>query len=403
MEEPAPPVVPPAVLPQPDAAAFDDPEAQSRRLGALRAVLAEQGADAMLVRSTSNVAWLTAFDGVFDDEAAHGLLVMGSAAVLHTDSRYESAARSAAARAEGVSVSVERTSHGAFAVQSVAPAAASASLFKRTKPVALAIEDSMTLAEFRALRSEVAKQKAPLKLKETSQAVLRLRAVKSRSEVARMRAAQAITDAAFVHIVGFMRPGMTEREVQRELEDFMLRQGAQGLAFSSIVAAGAHAASPHAIAGDTQLESGMCVVLDFGARAFGYCSDMTRTVFLGDPAPRLRSAYQTVRQANEAVEAALRPGVTGKAMHELAESVLESGGFGGAMGHGLGHGVGIDVHELPNLSPRNPDALVAGNVVTVEPGIYQEGEFGMRLEDFGVVTDEGFEVFTALSHDLVVL
>nr|WP_315897619.1 type II 3-dehydroquinate dehydratase [Xiamenia xianingshaonis] len=399
MEEPACP----AVLPQPDAAALDDPEAQSRRLGALRAVLAEQGADAMLVRSTSNVAWLTAFDDVFDDEAAHGLLVTGSAAVLHTDSRYESAARSAAARAEGVSVSVERTSHGAFAVRSVAPAAASASLFKRTKPAALAIEDSMTLAEFRALRSEVAKQKAPLKLKETSQAVLRLRAVKSRSEVARMRAAQAITDAAFAHIVGFMRPGMTEREVQRELEDFMLRQGAQGLAFSSIVAAGAHAASPHAIAGDTRLESGMCVVLDFGARAFGYCSDMTRTVFLGDPAPRLRSAYQTIRQANEAVEAALRPGVTGKAMHELAESVLESGGFGGAMGHGLGHGVGIDVHELPNLSPRNPDALVAGNVVTVEPGIYQEGEFGMRLEDFGVVTDEGFEVFTASPHDPVVL
>ncbi len=398
-EEPAPLVA----QPQADAAALDDPAAQSRRLGALRAVLAEQGADAMLVRSTSNVAWLTAFDGVFDDEAAHGLLVTGSSAVLHTDSRYESAARSAAASAEGVSVSVERTSHGAFAVQSVAPAAASASLFKRTKPATLAIEDSMTLAEFRALRSEVAKQKAPLKLKETSQAVLRLRAVKSRSEVARMRAAQAISDAAFAHIVGFMRPGMTEREVQRELEDYMLRQGAQGLAFPSIVAAGAHAASPHAVASDVRLESGMCVVLDFGARVFGYCSDMTRTVFLGDPAPRLRSAYQTIRQANEAVEAALRPGVTGKAMHELAESVLESGGFGGAMGHGLGHGVGIDVHELPNLSPRNPDALVAGNVVTVEPGIYLEGEFGMRLEDFGVVTDEGFEVFTASSHDPVVL
>ena len=118
---------------------------------------------------------------------------------------------------------------------------------------------------------------------------------------------------------------------------------------------------------------------------------------------RLRSAYETLRRANEQVERALRPGVTGKEMHELAERVLDEGGFGGLMGHGLGHGVGLDIHELPNLSPRNEAPLVAGNVVTVEPGIYVPGEFGMRLEDFGVVTEEGFQVFTQSTHDMVII
>ena len=183
----------------------------------------------------------------------------------------------------------------------------------------------------------------------------------------------------------------------------MERQGAWGLAFSSIVAAGANGASPHAIPGATVLEAGQCVVLDFGARAWGYCSDMTRTVFLGEPDPEMRAAYEAIRRANEEVEALLHPGVTGRAAHKHAEAVLAEAGFGGAMGHGLGHGVGIDIHEEPVLSPRNDRELVAGNVVTVEPGIYLPGRFGMRLEDFGVITDDGFDVFTQSTHDLVVI
>ncbi len=196
---------------------------------------------------------------------------------------------------------------------------------------------------------------------------------------------------------------MTEREVQIELEDFMRRHGAEGLAFPSIVATGPNGASPHAIPGATRLEAGQCVVLDFGARACGYCSDMTRTVFLGEPDEHLRAAYEAIRQANEQVEAALRPGVTGKDMHELAERVLADHGFAGKMGHSLGHGVGIDIHEEPNLSPRNPHPLVPGNVVTVEPGVYLSGEFGMRLEDFGVITHDGFAVFTQSTHDMVII
>lgn len=218
-----------------------------------------------------------------------------------------------------------------------------------------------------------------------------------------MRGAQSITDAAFSHIIQYMKPGMTERQVQLELEEFMLRHGAQGLAFPSIVATGANGASPHAIPGATMLEAGQCVVLDFGAKSYGYCSDMTRTVFLGEPEGEMRAAWDTLRAANEAVEAMLAPGVTGKEAHELAESVLTEGGFAGRMGHGLGHGVGLDIHEEPVLAPRNEQPLVAGNVVTVEPGIYLPGKFGMRLEDFGVITDDGFDVFTQSTHEMVVI
>lgn len=309
---------------------------------------------------------------------------------------------------------------------------------------ALGIEDSITLAEFRQLEaafavsgagagseagttvaattsapattSASATAPAPATtpaptpapapaptLRETSGLVLGLRAAKDADEVRRMRAAQAITDAAFAHITRFMRPGMTEREVQLELEGYMLSHGASGLAFSSIVATGANGASPHAIPGDTRLEAGQCVVMDFGARALGYCSDMTRMVFLGQPEGRMLAAWKTLRRANEEVEALLRPGVTGRQAHELAERILDEGGFGGCMGHGLGHGVGIDVHEEPVLAPRNERALVPGNVVTVEPGIYIAGDFGMRLEDFGVITEDGFEVFTQSTHDLVVI
>ena len=426
-----------------------------KRLARLRGACAAGGMDAFYVRDTSNIRWLTGFDGVFDEERAHALLVTQDAVALHTDSRYAEAAL-AAAGGTGVEVDVARMTHAAFAAERMRRAAerSDARTGGVPKRATLGIEDAITLAEYRQLQRAFGEKAACAadagvpdaagamdagvpdaagamdagvpdaagvpgaasvedagaasacpgsRLRETSDVVVGLRAVKDAGEIARMRAAQAVTDAAFAHIVSFMRPGMTERAVQVELEGFMRRHGADDLAFPSIVATGANGASPHAVPGDTVLEAGQCVVLDFGAKARGYCSDMTRTVFLGEPDARLRSAYETLRRANEQVERALRPGVTGKEMHELAERVLDEGGFGGLMGHGLGHGVGLDIHELPNLSPRNEAPLVAGNVVTVEPGIYVPGEFGMRLEDFGVVTEEGFQVFTQSTHDMVII
>lgn len=378
------------------------PALAAPRLARLRAACADAGVDAFLVRDSSNVAWLTALDGVFDDEAAHALLVTSCDAVLHTDSRYAEAARAVAAREGAVAVDDSRSTHAAFA-EATLRGDGDPSGEGTARYGSLGIEDSIALVEYRRLEATFAGDGVRCELRETSGLVRRLRAAKEPSEIARLRAAQAVTDAAFAHIVGFMRPGLTEREVQIELEDFMRRHGAEGLAFPSIVATGANAASPHAVPGDAKLEAGQCVVLDFGARAHGYCTDMTRTVFLGAPSDRMRAAYEAVRAANERAEALLKPGITGKEAHELAEAVLAEHGFGGAMGHSLGHGVGIDIHEEPNLSPRNDEPLAVGNVVTVEPGVYLPGEFGMRLEDFGVVVEGGFEVFTRSLHDMVVL
>lgn len=378
------------------------------RIDRVRAFMREEGFDAFYLRDLSNIAWLTAFDGVFDDEPAHLLLITQEEAVLHTDSRYYQAAF-AAAEGSSFEVVTRSSSHAAFALGRLASVPSEASVVvvstpsSGASPLSLAIESSMTLGEYRALEKACEELGAHVRFPETQGVLLGLRAVKDAQERERMREAQAVTDAAFAHIVGFIQPGQTEREIQLELESFMMKQGAFCLAFSSIVATGAQGANPHAIPGEARLEEGHALVLDFGARARGYCSDMTRTVFIGQPDETMKRAYQTLRDANEAVAAMLRPGVTGRQAHELAEQILSDAGFAGKMGHSLGHGVGIDVHEEPVLALRNEQPLEEGNVVTVEPGIYIPGCFGMRLEDFGVVTDDGFEVFTQSSHDMVII
>ena len=374
------------------------------RLERLRNAAAENGIRTFLVRDTASIEWLTAFDGVFDDEQAHALLVTPHDAVLHTDSRYSGAARKAAQGEGVIAIDDARQGHGEWVADVFTARHASAPAGSPApESIVLGIEDSMTLAAFRALEGALAKAPASPQLLETSGFVRSLRAVKEPSEVARMKAAQAITDAAFEHIVEFMSEGMTELEVKRELEETMRRLGAEGLAFDSIVASGPNGAAPHSIAGERRLQAGDMVVMDFGARKGGYCSDMTRTVCVGEATPLAREVFAAVREANEAVEAMVRPGRTGAAMHHLAEDVLAHNGFAGKMGHGLGHGVGIDIHELPVLSPRNETPLEVGNVVTVEPGVYLPGEIGCRLEDFGVVTEDGFEVFTKSTHELVII
>ena len=358
------------------------------RIERLQQQLTGEGLDAFLVRETPNIAYLTGFEGVFDDERAHALLVQDGRAILHTDSRYANACKQAAETGGSlVQIDDEAVPYAEW-------------LAKCITQGTLGIEDSISLAEFHKLEEAMAES---VQLRETKAVVSKLRQVKDAAELGHMRAAQAITDAAFSHIVTVMKPGMTEREVAHELDNFMFAQGADALAFPTIVATGPNAANPHAQPGETALEAGQCVVMDFGARVAGYCSDMTRTVFLGEPNEKLARAYAALREANETVEAMLKPGITGAAAHQKALDVLEEAGFGGTMGHGLGHSLGLEIHEDPVLSPRYQEALQAGNVLTVEPGIYIPGEFGMRLEDFGVLTESGFEVFTQSTHDLVLV
>lgn len=374
---------------------YDDAALRSfERLNLLRLACARLGVGALYVRDTPNIRWLTALDEVFDEERAHALLVAANLALLHTDSRYAQAFKRVLEEHQvDITLNDAKKSHVRFAFDTLNPSG------QESFNAKLGFEDNISYAEFaRLVDAFTAEWLAP-----TTDIVLKLRAVKDGGEIARLKAAQAIADAAFEHIVSVMKPGMTEREVQVELDHFMLTHGAEGLAFASIVACGPNGADPHSVPGNAHLKSGQCVVLDFGARAYGYCSDMTRTVFLGQPDSTMEKAWRTLQQANEQVEALLRPGITGKEAHMRAERILEENGFGGKMGHGLGHGVGLEVHELPVLSPRNEMPLVEGNVVTVEPGIYIPGKFGMRLEDFGVITEDGFDVFTQSTHEMVII
>lgn len=364
------------------------------RISRLRTAMVQQGIEVLYVRGLSSIAWATGFERVFDDEPAHALVVSVERCVLHTDSRYFDAL-AAAAQGTAVEVDGSRVAHTALLKDVAAKGTAAGGVIR------VGIEDSLSLAEFRAL--EAAMGGISVELVELSGFVEALRQVKDESEVAAMKRAQHITDTAFAQIVEYMKPGMTEREVQLQLDHYMFEAGAEGLAFGTIVATGAHAASPHAIPGETRLAEGDAVVMDFGARYAGYCSDMTRTVFVGQPSEEVCRAYGAIRRANEECEAMLRAGLTGAEVHNHAEAVLEEEGFGGAMGHSLGHSVGLDIHESPNLSPRNGEPLVEGNVVTVEPGIYLTGKFGMRLEDFGVVRGSSYEVFTQSTHEMIII
>lgn len=372
------------------------------RLERMRACMAEQNIADFYCRDLSNVKWLTGFEGVFDDEDAHLAFITPKSAVLHTDSRY---ARAAAQAARGTCWRVDARggSHADWAANAFAAFHEAAGTPAGFDVCAFGVETSMTLGEYRALESAFSDKQWHPAFAETTDFVRGLRAVKDEREIEAMRAAQAITDEAFLEIVDFMQAGMTELQVKMHLEDTMRRMGAEGLAFDSIVATGENGASPHCIAGETRLRAGDMVVLDFGARKGGYCSDMTRTVCVEYASERAMDVFDAVRAANEAVEEALKPGMTGAAAHAMAEESLLASGFGGKMGHGLGHGVGIDIHELPNLSPRNTKPLEVGNVVTVEPGVYLSGELGCRLEDFGVITEDGFEPFTRSTHELVIV
>jgi Xaa-Pro aminopeptidase len=231
--------------------------------------------------------------------------------------------------------------------------------------------------------------------------VERLRAIKDADEVARIHEAAKLADAAFRQLLDDGLAGQTERELAFNLAVSLHRLGADGPSFESIVAAGPHGALPHATPRDVAVTPGQLVVIDWGAKLDGYCSDCTRTVYVGtDPSPDEREVYELVLAAQLVGLEAIRAGASTREVDAKARAVIEAGGHGEHFGHSLGHGVGLDIHEAPRLSPRSDSTLEAGNVVTDEPGIYLPEQFGVRIEDLVVVTDEGCEILTAVSKEL---
>jgi len=217
-----------------------------------------------------------------------------------------------------------------------------------------------------------------------------LRAVKDETELNYIRQACKITCRAFEDLLGWIKPGMTEKQVQVELDYSMLKLGSEAVAFDTIVCAGPNGSLPHATPGDRPIQSGDLVTMDFGAQVNGYKSDMTRTIGIGKISDELKAIYETTLEAQLAAIDAIKAGANGVEVDAIARKIIDAK-YPGAFGHSLGHGVGLMVHESPALSSRSTHTLKARNVVTVEPGIYLAGIGGCRIEDMGAVTEDGFE------------
>jgi Xaa-Pro aminopeptidase len=228
-----------------------------------------------------------------------------------------------------------------------------------------------------------------------------LRAVKDAEEIGRIAAAAELADAAISRVLERGIVGLTEREVALSLEGEMRSAGAPRPSFDSIIAAGPHGALPHARPREVPIERGQLVVFDWGAELDGYCSDCTRTVATGEIGQSAADVYELVLAAQLAGLEAVKAGAGGREVDAVARSVIEAGGHGERFGHGLGHGVGAEIHEAPRLSQRSEDELRTGNIVTVEPGVYVPGEFGVRIEDLLAVTDTGAQILTSLPKQLI--
>ena len=266
----------------------------------------------------------------------------------------------------------------------------------------LLVEDGITVADLNRLQNALPGVEIDAS-NTLSSAIMALREIKDEEEQARMRRAQAITDACFSHILPFFKEGVREIDIALEMEHFMRSNGADGLAFDTICVAGANSSRPHGVPGENRLQAGDLITLDFGARYKGYCADMTRTVALGEPGGEKRRVYETVLKAHLAGIAAARAGLPGSAVDKVARDIIDEAGYQGRFGHGLGHAVGIEVHEDPRFSPKCHTVVRAGMVLSVEPGIYLPGQFGCRIEDTVILTEDGCIPLPSSPKELIIL
>lgn len=357
------------------------------RLKTLRDRLEGRPNAAHVVTRAINVAYITGFEHVFDDEDAHAAVITIDRSILYTDSRYAAAA-AAAAKGTPWDVRVARDGVLATACEDL----------QRDGATWLGLEASLPYHRFMS-----ASRRFDGDVEACDGWVEDVRQSKSAEEIERIIAAQRLTDLAFQHILDFVKPGLTEAAIALELEFFMRREGSQGVAFAPIVASGPNSALPHAKVTERTLRARDFLKLDFGARVDGYCADMTRTVVIGTASERQLDMYEAVLAANLAGIAAVRPGLSGKAIDAVARQVIDARGYGDRFGHGLGHGVGLEVHELPGVGPRCAKEISTGSVVTIEPGVYEPGYGGVRIEDLVVVEESGARVLTGSPKGIIEL
>ncbi|SDF10305.1 M24 family metallopeptidase [Sporolituus thermophilus] len=349
------------------------------RLKRLHNLIKQENVDGMIVTKPENRRYFSGFTGT-----AGMLLITAEGRWLITDFRYiEQAARQAP--------DFEVVRHGSGIYETLA------GLLKPLGLARIGFEaDYVTWDVYHALNASVGAELVPLRLDG-------LRMVKDHDELLLLKKAVAIADHAFEHILSFIKPGISEREIALELEFAMRRQGAEKAAFDIIVASGARSALPHGVASEKIIEAGDLVTLDFGAVYQGYHSDITRTVVIGRASAKQRQIYDIVLAAQQTGVSALSPGLAGSEVDKAARAVIADAGYGEFFGHGLGHGVGLAIHEEPRLSPTGSVILEENMVVTVEPGIYLPEWGGVRIEDMVVLTASGCEVLTGSSKQLIEL
>lgn len=259
-------------------------------------------------------------------------------------------------------------------------------------------EDYLTCSSFKLYDKEVEAELVPI-----TGVIEKLRLIKTDAEIKILKVAADIADAAFKHILDFVRPGKTELEVSNELEFFMRKAGATSSSFDTIVASGHRSALPHGVASDKVIEAGDFVTMDYGAYYNGYVSDITRTVAVGEPDEKLKEIYEIVLEAQLVGMAGIKPGMTGKEADALTRDYITEKGYGEYFGHSTGHGIGLEVHEGPSLSLKSEVILETGMVVTCEPGIYIPGLGGVRIEDDALLTENGNQALTHSTKELIIL
>ena len=338
--------------------------------------------DGVLLTSEANGFYATGFAG-------EGMtLVTRKGCWYFTDSRYTEAAEKAIQGAAIAEISRQRP----FSV------CINEALEKSGTKV-LGFEDAaMTVAEHQRFAT-----KLNAELRGASDLLLTLRSRKDEEEIRELIAAQRIAERALEQILTEIKPGVTEKEIAARLQYLMLSYGAEKMSFDPIVASGANGSMPHAVPTEKPIQTGEFVTMDFGCIYHGYCSDMTRTVCVGQPTEEMRKVYDTVLRAQLAGIDAAKAGVTGKDIDGAARQVIEDAGYGAYFGHSFGHGVGVEIHESPNASPANESPMPIGAVISAEPGIYLPGKFGVRIEDVLVLHENVCEDITKAGKDLVIL
>ncbi|MEB9406365.1 Xaa-Pro dipeptidase [Bacillus cereus] len=347
----------------------------------LRSAFDEAGIDGILLTNEHSRRYMANFTGT-----AGVVLISKDCAQFITDFRYvEQASKQA--------VGYEVVQHAGLIIDEVA---------KQVKELGIQKlgfeQDTLTYSSYSVHKEAIDAEFIP-----TSGLVEKLRLIKTDSEIKILKEAAQIADAAFEHILSFIRPGVSEIEVSNELEFFMRKQGATSSSFDIIVASGLRSALPHGVASEKVIETGDFVTLDFGAYYKGYCSDITRTIAVGEPSDKLKEIYNIVLEAQLRGVNGIKAGLTGREADALTRDYITEKGHGEYFGHSTGHGIGLEIHEAPGLAFRSHTVLEPGMAVTVEPGIYIPGIGGVRIEDDIIVTSEGNEVITKSPKELIIL